>query len=155
MRKVLFVLVLAIIAVACFPQNQCNYQFVEYCGGMNTVPCQGHLINANEWESTSFVGSWLTYGHAMTIHVHPVDAMTGEHITGAIDHFEAFVSPTQRPNDPGNQSAPCAGNLCEWNFQPDPNGDFVFDVHNDTCAEYFVYIHVWTQPGSPVDGGSE
>jgi hypothetical protein len=154
MRKVLLALgVAAALAVACFPQNQCDFQFGEYCGGQNTAPCVANIIKdengvPSEWESGPLTGTWLTYGHNMDWHMHLRDA-TGAELVGAIDHYEAQISPSAQPNAVGNQSSPCAGNLCEWNFQPDgTTGGWVFDVHNDTCAEYTIYVHVWMQPGT-------
>jgi len=157
MRKTLFVL--GVAALGCSSDNSCDYQYGEYCGGQNTAPCAAQIINGSEWESGPLVGSWLGYGHNMDWHMHLRDS-SGAVLTGTIDHYEAQISPAQIPNGPqgvGNEAQPCAGNLCEWSFQPDGDtGSWVFDVHNDSCADYYVWVHVWMQPGTSAitDGGT-
>jgi hypothetical protein len=143
-RLFLFLLATSGFALGCEPQGQCSTPGVTLCAVGDTT-CTGHLIDANHWESGPFLGTWLTFAPAQTLTLHLRDATTGAPLLGEIVNIVGYVSPNQIPNQGGNQFAPCAGNLCEFNVQPDTTtGGWTVDVINDTCAPYYFYLVVTT-----------
>jgi hypothetical protein len=154
MRKVIWfaTIAIAIICFACFPQGQCDSVFVEYCatGDQN---CQGHIIDATHWESGPLSGSWLGYGPEQIYLMHFRDAVTGDEISGDIMNIDGFVGAVTNPDTPGNNFAPCAGNLCEYTT----NDSSSFFVKNDTCSSEFFRVVVTLDPSSVnvADAGTE
>jgi hypothetical protein len=149
--------VVIVTAVACYPQGEsCDYQYAEYCAadaGPDATPCLGQLIDPYTWQSGPLVGTFLNFGPQMNWHMHLRDGMTGAELLGQPYNVYSFVSPEPVPNGPGNQFAGTAGNLAEYNFQPDgpdggATGGWTIDVLNDSCAQYYVNIVVVaTGPG--------
>jgi hypothetical protein len=153
--------VATISVVSCFPQNQCDYQYAEYCAvdAGPDAPCMGQLLSPTQWQSGPFEGNWLDFSQNKNWYMHLRDGVTGQELLGDIINVEGYVSPEQNPNDPnasGNQFAPCAGNLCEIYGVPDgpdggPTGGWALNVHNDSCAVYYVRVIVTTT--GPGDAG--
>ena len=136
---------------ACFPQGQCEGSYVDYCSPGDTT-CQGALVDANHWVSGPLMGDWLDFGHERHYLMHLRDGQTGATLAGEIVDFECYVSPVKRPNVPGQQFAPAAGNLCELHVS---GGDLTLDVLNDTCADYFVYVTVTSVGTGAADAGTD
>ena len=132
MRKLLIITLLPLLGAAlfgsgCTPENQCQYQWTEYCAfgvpactpesSINDVPdggppcCAGHLVNATTWESGPLFGTWLDYSHNKNIHMHLRDAVTGAQLTGYEPVVTSYSSPVAMPNSPGGQFAEGAGDL--------------------------------------------
>ena len=141
---------------ACTPENQCQFQWVEVCQSGDTS-CAGNLIDPTHWESGPIAGPWMDFSHNKNIHIHLRDAVSNAQLTGSELEVYGYVSPVATPNAPGQQYAPCAGNLCELHYEHDgTTPGWVLDVHNDSCADYFVYIAVNALEAPPaVDAGGQ
>jgi hypothetical protein len=143
-RAVALALAAAAPIAACFPQNQCAFTWKEYCA-QGDPSCQGHLIDANTWESGPIDGDWLDYAHNTNWFMHFRDGVTGQQLEGDLVAVQAWISPVARPNDPGNQFSQAAGNLAEFHVYTDGSG-WAADVHNDSCADYFLYVRATSTP---------
>ncbi len=147
MRKsipfVLAIAGIAVVAMGCFPQNQCAGSFADYCKEGDTAPCFGHLVDPHHWESGPFLGAWQPFNNLGMLLMHLRDAQTGAQLEGNFGSIECYISATQTPNQPGNQFVASAGNLCELNVVPEGAG-WQASVLNGTCAEYFVYVTMST-----------
>jgi hypothetical protein len=157
--------VVGIAIAACYPQGEsCDYQYAEYCAadaGADAPLCLGHLIDPNTWQSGPLLGSFLNFGPNMNWHMHLRDGVTNAELLGQPYIVYSFVSPEAVPNTPGNQFAGTAGNLGEYNLQPDgpdggATGGWTIDVNNDTCAQYYVYLVVLSTGGPALaDAGTD
>jgi hypothetical protein len=148
MRRLLAVISsLTVTVLACLPQGQCDQQFAEYCKPGDPL-CQGRLIDAHTWESGPIEGTWVDFARNKTVRMHFRDAVTGQALQGSILSFSGAVSATPRPNDPGNQLAGCAGNLCEVSNMTSDGSGLEADVQNGTCADYFIHFVVTSEPAA-------
>jgi hypothetical protein len=148
--------------VGCTPANECQFQWFEYCkpGVVDpNIPCNGHLIDATHWESGPLLGNWLAFAHGTNWFMHFRDGVTGQELAlGDTIHIDVGVSAEQRPNDPGNEFSNGAGNLDGLHVYVDTGPDggaigWAADVHNETCADYFVYVFVTAFPTA--DAGAQ
>ncbi|HEY2369293.1 MAG TPA: hypothetical protein VGH87_23005, partial [Polyangiaceae bacterium] len=66
-------------AVACQVQGNCETtpSFIDYCATVDDPSCQGHVINATQWESGPQNGNFLNYGAEQVYHMHFRDAQNG------------------------------------------------------------------------------
>ena len=120
---------------ACFPQSMCDGSHESYCTPevAGTKPCGGQLLDDGlTWVSGPIEGAWLPFPRERVWRVDPRDA-AGNKLRGRIIGLDVFISATQ---DHG-VAAPAAGNNAQWSYYPTNQ---TFDVQNDTCSDYFVYI---------------
>ena len=157
--RLVFITSAIALATSCTPENQCQYQDVGFCSP-NPNPgdptCTGRLLDSTHWQSGPIDGTWQDFSHNKSVDIHLRDAVTGDQLLGDIFNLECYTSPVANPVSPGQQFAGGAGNLCEFFLAHD--GDtpgWVVTVHNDTCADYFVYLAVEAVPTGGADGGAD
>lgn len=114
--------------------------FTDYGYG----PGQGHLIDANTWESTPNDDPnqpWLSFGPYQTWVFHPV-GLEGRDLVNVI----TYVSADPDPNDPGKNYTLAAGNLAEIGASSDSRAVF---VTNATCDPHYIRIVIVADPAQP------
>lgn len=145
---------LATTPAACFPQGQCSASSVEYCAPGDTS-CAGHLVDPYTWQSGPIDASWLDYAHQRYLLMHFRDGVTNQMLQGRPYDFEAWIAPEADASAPGGQFAQASGNLAEWSWSAGPDSTSI-TVHNDTCADYFIYVVVRSAPdGTSPDAGAD
>ena len=73
-------------------------------------------------------------------------------LQGKVYQYDAWIAPEANPTGSGGQFAYAGGNLAEWT-SPDATS---VTIHNDTCADYFLYVVVHASPnGTPPDAGAD
>ena len=120
------------IAAGCYG-HICDGDVVIYGRNAN----EGHLINADTWESTAVDARWLDFPkqRVYQFELHDLgDRLPVEPI--------AYVSAQADPEHEGGNFVLAAGNLAE--FSSPEKGKIV--VKNDTCADYFVRVVVQAPP---------
>ena len=112
--------------------------FTDYGNG----PGQGHLVDANTWESTpSSSNSWLPFGPYQTYVFHPV-GLEGRDLLNVI----TYVSADPDPNSAGHNYTLASGNLAEIGAGSDSRSVF---VTNATCDPHFVRVVIEADPAEP------
>jgi hypothetical protein len=121
---------------ACFPQSMCELSYGRYCTEEATgikEGCTGQLLDDGlTWVSGPIEGAWLPFPRERIWRVDPRDA-AGNKLRGRIVGLDVFISATQDHA----AAAPAAGNNAQWSYYPTNQ---TFDVQNDTCSDYVVYI---------------
>jgi hypothetical protein len=117
---------------ACFPQSACDGSVAVYCP-CGAPDCGGRVLDDGlTWVSGPIEGPWLPFPHERVWTIDPRDA-SGKRLRGRITSLEVFISATQDHA----LSAPAAGNNAQWTYSP---ASQTFNVQNDTCSDYFVYV---------------
>lgn len=127
-------------------QRECLATWMNWGDGPN----QGNLIDENHWESTANDAIWLSFVGQRTWHFLP-----GPFQNRRIANVTVWFSPDEQPSLPGNQYSLASGNAAVVDTTID-NGRTAIDVHNDTCADFFVrvLIEAYPEPAPALDAGS-
>jgi hypothetical protein len=129
----------------CYGQS-CDPTRVDY--GLSDG--EGELVDADTWESQPITARWLDFPGQRTLVVHLDHKLGGRPLT----EVYAWLSASPEPNNAAIKNpnfALASGNLAEFHVVDDDT----IEVHNDTCADY--YVRVLLRSGAPtsldVDGG--
>ena len=136
----LFLLWLAVTAAvvllpACYGHT-CEGDIVKF--GRN--PGEGHLLSADEWETSALTEGWLEFPHQRSwdIDLHELGA----------DRIPTLIIPSvsaqANPLKEGGNWTNAAGNLTT--LLADRGHVY---VHNDTCADYYLHLYVRAAPIAP------
>ncbi|MGH7283317.1 MAG: hypothetical protein ACRELY_17460 [Polyangiaceae bacterium] len=136
-------IVVTMFAPGCQGRECESIGFTDY--GM--APGEGHLVDANTWESTPNNGTWLPFGPYQTWVFHPV-GLEGRDLV----YILPYVSADPDPNDPGKNFAPAAGNLAEIGAGSDSRAVF---VSNSTCDPHYIRIVIVADPAQPNPFGAD
>ena len=105
-------------------------------------PGEGHLVNADIWESTPNYANWLAFGPYHLWGIHPV-GLEGRDIL----RVDVYYSADQNPNaTPGSNYTIGAGNGAIQQISADSRTVL---LSNATCAPNFVRIVIQADPFPP------
>ena len=111
--------------------------FTDYGYG----PGEGHLVDANTWESTPNNATWPSFGPYQTYVFHPI-GLEGRDLLSVI----TYVSADPDPNGPGHNYALASGNLAEIGVASDSRSVF---ITNATCDPHFIRVVIQAGPAQP------
>lgn len=107
----------------------------------------GHLIDADTWESNRINEPWLDYGPQHTIRI-PTDKLGGRWPTQILVYVSGNPNPVG--STPQRTFTLATGNLITVQYV----SDSAVEVRNDTCAQY--YARVVIKAGDPLgDAGAD
>jgi hypothetical protein len=125
---------LALVA-GCYGHN-CDGDTVFFGRGAN----EGHLLDANTWESNAMEAPWLPFPHQR---LYDIDlAMLG-------DRTPAIVIPYVSANQNPDNFTVGSGNLTEILAATHAH----VSIKNDTCADYYLRVVVVAPPAPPAAPG--
>lgn len=125
----------ALLAPGCYGRN-CEGGFETYGPDAG----QGFMVDENRWASGPMDGTWLWFPR-QRYYIFDVRAFGGRAPTAIFP----YISGTPEPTKNGGNYAPAAGNLAEI-FSAGPNR---FDIKNDSCSDYYLYVVVDLPPLPP------
>ncbi len=140
------------ITSGCFG-HQCDFSSADFGkedGG------EGDLLpgDPSTWQTTPIAGNWVPYPHNHTVVIRPYP-LIGRTITNVI----VYISPNQNADAPGSNFTTAAGNLGEvavFQGRPnDPKDPGAINVHNDTCADFFMRAVITSGPLNVFDAGAD
>jgi hypothetical protein len=125
-----------VLAAGCYPHN-CDGDLVHYGRGPN----EGHLVDANTWESTAVEAEWLPFPHGR---IYDVDlAALGDRIPSLVI---PYISANQNPIAIGDNFTIGSGNLTQISGTTNAH----VAVANGTCGDYYLRLVVIAPPLPPV-----
>lgn len=115
--------------------------FADNCTatGDNVFAEQGHMIDADTWESASYQGEWKPFFGADYIYFH------GD-FQGRVPYaWDIYISVSAHPELDGNSMTEATGNVALVS-QVGPNQ---IAVTNGTCSKYYVRVVLHAPPAAP------
>jgi hypothetical protein len=150
----LLALLFAASGPACLEQGRCEWNDAEMCttsadGGVQ--PCRGRILDDKTWELVPMQGEeWVEFPAQRNWIIPLRDAKTGKKLEGEVIEVNTWIATEKKPF----WQTISGGNLSEYGPQYGPDVTRI-QVHNDTCAPYFLRVLVRTTGPAPKDGGSE
>jgi hypothetical protein len=128
---------IALLAPGCQGRECESDGFHDY--GLN--PGEGHLVDANTWETTPNNATWLAFGPYHTWVFHPVGLEGRDFLVTNV-----YFSADPNPNAAGSNFAIAAGNGATITATSDDRALF---VTNSTCAPTYVRVVIEADPFPP------
>jgi hypothetical protein len=137
---------------ACLEQGRCEFNSREMCTSSPdgaVEPCRGHLIDDRTWELVPMQGEdWVEFPAQRNWIIPLRDVKTGQRLEGKVVEVNTWIATEKSPF----WQTTSGGNLSEYGVQYGPDVTRL-QVHNDTCAPYYLRVLVRTTGPAPKDGG--
>ncbi|MEO7111169.1 MAG: hypothetical protein ABI183_12090, partial [Polyangiaceae bacterium] len=105
-------------------------------------PGEGHLVDANTWETTPNNAPWIAFGPYHLWGMHPV-GLEGRDILNVNVYYSADANPN---NTPGSNYTIGAGNGADQQISADSRTVL---ISNATCAPNYVRVVIQADPLPP------
>ncbi len=133
----------AAMQAGCTPQGTCDPKDGGSVTGVSLQTSTGTL-----WQTSPIEGTWLQFDGQESYYLYPTFS-DGGRMPGPYTFPEIMVSADKNPyTNPNSNFAPSAGNIAE--ILPLDGG---FQVMNNTCSQYYLWMQVAQEYGAAPGGG--